>query len=69
MLSCIGKQRVPLGCLKSHKRFANQFCAACYLFVIFLFYVLTGKEILSVLGDINGSVVCLLLGVCLVLAS
>lgn len=70
MLSCIGKQRVLLGCLKSQKRFVNQFCAACYLFVIFLFYLLTGKEMLSVLDDINGNIVCfLLLGVCLVLVS
>lgn len=66
MLSCIGKQHVPLGCLKSHKRFVNQFCAACYLFVVFLFYLLTGKE----LDTTNGNMVCFaLLGACYVLVS
>lgn len=65
MLNCIGKQHVPLGCLKSHKRFVNQLCVVCYLFVIFLFYLM-----LSVLDDINGNMVCfLLLEACLVLLS
>lgn len=56
MLSCVGKQHLPLGCLRSHKRFVNQFHTACYLFVIFLFDLLTGKEML--LGGINGNMVC-----------
>lgn len=68
MLTCIGKQHVPLGCLKSHKRFVNQFCGMlpiCYFLVLSV-----KRKGDAVLDDIHGNMLYfILLGICLVFLS